>query len=173
MSRLLMAALAASTLSLGAAPSAGVIDDKDVRLAGCLVRGEGGDGYLMTNVPGEAAWQQSSDATVVPGPVGTTGTVATIFYWLAEHEGLDEHVGHYIEIEGRLDEELREGEIRLERRNDWTEIEVRSNGRSLKAQVPRSLLVVPARGAGETRLDVLVRKVEPRRVRMLSPVCGR
>lgn len=154
-------------------PAAGLGQDKDVRLAGCLVRGEGGDGYLLTNVPGEAAWQQSADARVLPGPVGTSGTVSTIFYWLDARDGLEDHVGHVIEVEGRLGDELRDGEIRLERKDDWTEIEVRSAGSSLKAQVPRSLLVLPADGDTDARIDVLVRRVEPRRVRMLAPVCGR
>jgi hypothetical protein len=147
--------------------------DKDVRLAGCLVRAEGGQGFLMTNLPGEAVWQQSADARVMPGPVGTSGTVSTIFYWLDERDGLDDHVGHVIEIEGRLDDELRDGELRLERKDGWTEIEVRSADGTLKAQVPRSLLVLPAEGDRETRIDVLVRRVDPRRVRMLAPVCGR
>ena len=37
-----------------------------IRLSGCLVRGHDGEGYLLTNVPGEAAWQRAADATVVP-----------------------------------------------------------------------------------------------------------
>jgi len=52
----------------------------DIRLSGCLVRAQDGDGYLLTNVPGEAAWQRPGDAIVAPGPVGTSGTVASVLY---------------------------------------------------------------------------------------------
>ena len=58
-------------------------DSKDIKLTGCLVRGEGDrSGYLLTNTPAEPAWQHSADANVAPSAVGTTGTYATIFYWL-------------------------------------------------------------------------------------------
>jgi hypothetical protein len=143
----------------------------DIRLSGCLVRGENGEGYLVTNVPGEAAWQRSSEPTVVPGPVGTSGAVSSIFYWVDEHEGLDDHVGHQVEIEGELKGDLKDGEIKIDRKGDWTDVEIKSDGRSFKAKVPRSILVIPATDA--TRIDVLVRKVEPKRVRMLAAVCGR
>jgi hypothetical protein len=105
------------------------------------------------------------------GSVGTSGAVSSVFYWLDEHEGLDDHVGHQIEIEGELKGDLKDGEIKIDRKGDWTDVEIKSDGRSFKAKVPRSVLVIPATDAA--RIDVLVRKVEPRRVRMLAAVCGR
>jgi len=72
-------------------------NDKDIKLSGCLVRGEDG-GYLLTNSPSEPAWQRSADPTVAPGAVGTTGNFATIFYWLKDHDDLKEHVGHLVEV---------------------------------------------------------------------------
>jgi hypothetical protein len=146
-------------------------DDNDIRLTGCLVRGQNGEGYLVTNVPGEAAWQRPGAATVVPGPVGTSGTVSSILYWLEKRDGLDDHVGHYVEIEGKLRGDLKDGEIKVDAKNEWTEIEVEADGKSLKAQVPRSVLIIPE--GKDRRLDVLVRKVEAERVRMLAAVCGR
>lgn len=169
MRRLILVGLFALGFASAAMLSAAA--DSDIRLSGCLVRGEDGSGYLLTNVPGEAAWQRSADPAVVPGPVGTAGVVASIFYWLDEHEGLDDHVGHQVEIEGRPKGDLKDGEITFDRKGDWTDIEVKSDGRSMKAKVPRSVLVIPATDA--SRLDVLVRTVEPRRVRMLAAVCGR
>lgn len=154
----------------GGAVVYGAADD-DIRLSGCLVRGQNGEGYLLTNVPGEAAWQRAADPTVVPGPVGTAGAVSSIFYWLDEHEGLDDHVGHQIEIEGRLKGDLKDGEITIDRKDEWTDIEVKSDGRSFKAKVPRSVLVIPETDAA--RIDVLVRTIKPRRVKMLAAVCGR
>jgi hypothetical protein len=143
----------------------------DIRLSGCLVRAQDGQGYLMTNVPGDAAWQRPSDAIVAPGPVGTSGTVSSILYWLEKKDGLDDHVGHYVEIEGKLQGDLQDGHIKVTPKDQWTEVEVEADGKSLKAQVPRSVLIIPDKG--DRKLDVLVRRVEPQRVRMLAAVCGR
>ena len=154
---------------LAAANSAAANDD--IRLSGCLVRGQDGKGYLMTNVPGEAAWQRPGDAIVIPGPVGTSGTVTSILYWLEKKDGLDDHVGHFIELEGTHQGDLQDGVIKDTPKGEWPEVEVEAGGKSLKAQVPRSVLVIPDKG--ERKLDVLVRRVEPQRVRMLGAVCGR
>jgi len=143
----------------------------DIRLSGCLVRGQDGDGYLLTNVPGEAAWQRPGDAIVAPGPVGTSGTVASVLYWVEKKDALKEHVGHYVEIEGKLQGNLQDGHIKVTPKDQWTEVEVEAGGKSLKAQVPRSVLIIPDKG--DSKLDVLVRRVEPQRVRMLAAVCGR
>jgi hypothetical protein len=143
----------------------------DIRLTGCLVQAHDGDGYLVTNVPGEAAWQRPADATVVPGPVGTSGTVSSILYWLEKRDGLEKHVGHLVEIEGKLEGDLQEGQLKVTPKAQWTEVEVEAGGKSMKAQVPRSVLIIPEKG--DDQLDVLVRRVEPQRVRMLAAVCGR
>ena len=156
-------------VALTAASAAAANDD--IRLTGCLVRGEDGDGYLVTNLPGEAAWQRTADATVVPGPVGTSGTVSSILYWLEKRDGVDDHVGHYIEIDGKLQGDLTEGRIKVKPREHGTEVEIESFGRSMKAQVSRSVLFIP--GDGDRTLDVLVRKVVPQRIRMLAAACGR
>jgi hypothetical protein len=143
----------------------------DIKLSGCLVRGQDGDGYLLTNVPGEAAWQRPGDAIVTPGPVGTSGTVASVLYWLEKKDGLNDHVGHYVEIEGKLQGDLKDGQIKVKPKDQWTEVEIESDGKSMKAQVPRSVLIIPDKG--DSKLDVLVRRIEPQRIRMLAAVCGR
>jgi hypothetical protein len=143
----------------------------EIRLSGCLVRGQDGDGYLMTNIPGDAAWQRPGDAIVAPGPVGTSGTVASILYWLEKKNGLEEHVGHYVEIEGKLQGDLQDGHIKVTPKEQWTDVEVEAGGKSLKAQVPRSVLIIPDKG--DSKFDVLVRRVEAQRVRMLAAACGR
>src|SRR5262245_60639127 len=83
-------------------------DDKDIKLIGCLVKGEGdGAGYLLTNSPAEPAWQRSGDANVSPSAVGTTGTYADIFYWIDGDRDLKRNVGHRVEIEGELKGDLK------------------------------------------------------------------
>jgi hypothetical protein len=143
----------------------------EIRLSGCLVRGQDGDGYLMTNVPGDAAWQRPGDAIVAPGLVGTSGTVTSILYWLEKKDELEEHVGHYVEIEGKLQGHLQDGHIKVTPKEQWTDVEVEAGGKSLKARVPRSVLIIPDKG--DSKLDVLVRRVEAQRVRMLAAACGR
>ena len=166
-----LAIACALAIGIGSVAVSAAADDKDIRLSGCLVRGQDGEGYLMTNVPGEAAWQQPGDATVVPGPVGTSGTISTIFYWLDKRDGLEDHVGHEIEIEGKLRGDLKDGRIRVEPQGEWTDVAIEADGQTLKAKVPRSLLVVP--DGSDRRVDVLVRRVEAQKVRMLAAVCGR
>lgn len=144
-------------------------NDKDIKLSGCLVRGEDG-GYLLTNSPGEPAWQRTADPTVVPSTVGTTGSFATIFYWLKDHDDLKEHVGHLVEVEGDLDGDIEDGAIKIDRKDKWTEIRVKSEGRDLRARVPHSSIgSLPSRDKREVK--ALVRKVDVDRVRMLSANC--
>jgi hypothetical protein len=145
--------------------------DGDIRLTGCLVRAEHGDGYLVTNLPGEAAWQRAADATAVPGPVGTSGTVASILYWLENRDGIDDHVGQYVEIDGMLQGDLKDGQITVTPKEDWTEVGIVSGGRAMKVRMPRSVLITAEEG-GRT-LDILVRRVVPQRIRMLAAGCGR
>ena len=149
----------------------GTVGADEIKLSGCLVRGQDGEGYLMINVPGDAAWQRPGDAIVAPGPVGTSGIVASILYWLEKKDGLDDHVGHHIEIEGRLQGELQDGHLTVTPKEQWNEIEVEADGKTLKARVPRTVLIIPDNG--DRKLDVLVRRVEPRGVRMLAAECRR
>jgi len=165
----LCAIAVAISVASGATPLRARQNDKDIKLSGCLVRGEEG-GYLLTNSPSEPAWQRTADATVVPSTVGTTGNFATIFYWLKDHKDLKEHVGHQVEVEGDLDRDIEEGAIKIDRKDKWTEIRVKSEGRDLRARVPHSSIVSwPSRDKREAK--VLVRKVDVEHVRMLAANC--
>jgi hypothetical protein len=140
---------------------------EDIKLTGCLVRGQEG-GYLLTNGPSEPAWQKA-DTSVTPGAVGTTGTVASIFYWLEDDDDLLPHVGHRVEIEGALQGEIADGEIEIDRKDEWTEIEIKADGDTLTARVPH-MSVVPV-GSGDRKVPVLVRKVDVDRVKMMGATC--
>lgn len=146
--------------------------DKTVKLSGCLIRGEGdGAGYLLTNPPAEP-WLASSDQNVTPSGVGTSGDYATIFYWLDGHDDLREHIGHRIEIEGDLKGDVKEGEIKIVRKDSWTEMTVKADGRTMKAQVP-NMSVFPASNRDKERKgDILVRRVDVERVRMVGASCN-
>jgi hypothetical protein len=108
---------------------------------------------------------------VVPSAVGTTGGFATIFYWLDDDDDLKKHVGHRVAIEGDLKSDLKDGEIELDRKAKWTELTVKSDGRTLKANVPHaSVLTAPGNG-GDVKNDILVRRVDVEQVRMLDARC--
>src|SRR5687767_1512439 len=106
MSRLALAGVAALSVAIGFTQAAGaraVVQDKDVQLTGCVVRDEGGDGFLLTNMSSGVSVQRADATSVSPGPVGTSGTAATVFFWLDDDEELEEHVGHKVTVRGELE----------------------------------------------------------------------
>src|SRR5207244_1854275 len=106
---------------------------------------------------------------IAPGPVGTSGSGGTIFYWLDEDRDLEKHVGHQVDIQGELKGDVKPGEIKIDRKARWTEIQIQSEGRSLKADVPEGLFVVGPRDTSDNgRVDVLVRRVDTKHVRMVG-----
>jgi hypothetical protein len=156
----------------GEPASAFRLDDRNVKLTGCLVKGERGDhGYLITNLPSEPSSTSSAGVSVVPGAVGTTGAYSTIFYWLDDDDDLERHVGHRVEIEGRVKGDLKPGEIKLERKDNWTEVTVKSDGRSMKATVPNASLFPASTQDKDRKVTALVRRVDVDHVRMVAARC--
>jgi hypothetical protein len=169
-----VAGLIACTLSLSApfVSGAAVLGaDNDVTLKGCLVKGEGdGSGYLLTNAPGEP-WLRSPDAKIEPGTVGTSGGFEPVFYWLDDDNDLKKNIGHQVEIKGELKGDLKEGEIKLDRKDKWTEMEVKSDGRTMKANVPNASMFPTPGETMDRKGRVLVRKVDVDHVTMLGASC--
>jgi hypothetical protein len=166
---LLATAIAANFVTAHAAAAG---DDKNIKLTGCLIKGEGDGGYLITNLPSEpAASPSGGSASVATTAIGTAGGFSTMFYWLDGDGDLKHHVGHRVEVEGHVKGDLKDGEIKLERKDNWTELQVKSDGRSMKAQVPNAY-VAPAPGHDkDQKMNALVRRVDVDHVRMLSANC--
>jgi hypothetical protein len=168
------AVLVVCTLIVAAWAMAGetLAADKKVKLSGCLIRGEGDDaGYLLANPPTEAVLT-SPGRQLAPSTVGTSGDYATIFYWLGDHGDLRDHVGQRIEVEGDLKGDVKEGEITTDRKDNWTEMTVKSDGRTLKARVPNTSLFPASNRDKEKKSDILVRRVDVERVRMIAALCN-
>jgi hypothetical protein len=109
---------------------------------------------------------------VAPSVLGTAGDYATIFYWLDGHDDLKQHIGHRVEVEGDLRDDVKDGEITTERKENWTELRVKADGREMKAQVPNTS-IFPASDRDKTRKSaILVRRVDVERVRMLGATCN-
>lgn len=171
-----VAALCACALATTAPLSSGIaargVDDDDVVLKGCLVKGEGdGAGYLLTNTVTDPAWQRSADRTIEPSAVGTTGGFSSVFYWLDGDDDLGRNVGHQVEITGELKGDLKEGEIEMDRKDKWTEMTVKSDGRTMKANVPNASMFPAPHEDKDQKSRVLVRKVDVEKVKMLSASC--
>lgn len=161
---LTLSAVAAAVLAIAQPAHA----DDEVKLSGCLVKASDGDGYLVTNGPGEPALNRSGEGKVSPDAFGASGDYSTIVYWLDDDNSLKPHVGHRVEVEGDLKGEARDGEIKVDRKDRWTELEIKSNGRTMHANVPNSS-VVPGKD-GKSR--ILVRRVSVEKVKMLDAGCG-
>jgi hypothetical protein len=166
---LILTAVLALTIA-AVAPSGSALRDKSITLSGCLIRGEGdGAGYLLISHAFDPATVPAAGAQVTPGTVGTTGDFATMFYWLDGNGDLRKHVGHRVEIEGAAKGDVKEGEMKVDRKEAWTELTVKSDGRKMTARVPQSSIV-----AGPDplkKLGVLVRKIDVEHVRMLAADC--
>jgi hypothetical protein len=161
-------ALSAAALMAGLLASAPSVSADKMKLVGCLVQSEGDDGYLLINPPLEPG-PGAGDGAVAPGSVGTAPVAANVFYWLDKDDDLKPHVGHRVEIEGNVNGDVKRGEIEIDRKDGWTEIEVKSAGREMKARVPNASVI--AGPHADREIDVLVRRVDVDKVRMLDAAC--
>jgi hypothetical protein len=166
----LAGALGAAVLTAGlmTMTTAAVSADSQ-KLTGCLVKGEGNSGYLLVNAPLSPASARATERPAEPGTIGTAGTFANIFYWLDNDDSLRPHIGHRIEVEGEIEGDIKEGEIEIDRKDQWTEIEIESDGREMKAQVPNASVV--AGPNADRKVEVLVKRVDVEKVRMLDAAC--
>ena len=160
---------AVCALSLAAAQPAQAADDKDIKLSGCLVQAQDGDGYIVTNSPNEPAMVGTS-GRVATDAFGGTGNFSTVLYWLDDDNNLKPHVGHRVEIEGDLKGDIKDGELKVDRKDKWTELELKSDGRTLKANVPNTSFVARD-GDNEQKGRVMVRRVSVEKVKMLGASC--
>lgn len=163
------AAAVTAVVGLNTAVQAAVGDEK-VKLNGCLVQAEGDDGYLITNLPSEPG-ATTADRNPTTTAIGTSGTYSTVFYWLKDDDDLKKNVGHRVEIEGELKGDIKEGEIKLDRKDNWTELEVKSDGDTMKAKVPNAYIFPDPTRDKDRRMSTLVRKVDVDHVKMLSASC--
>ncbi|MBS1816575.1 MAG: hypothetical protein JSU08_01470 [Acidobacteria bacterium] len=146
--------------------------EDSITLKGCLVKGDGdGAGYLLTNTSAAPAWQRAEDTRVQPGAVGTSGGYESVFYWLDGDNDLKKNIGHLVEIKGDLKGDLKDGEIKLERKDRWTELTVKSDDRTMKANVPNASVFAAPNEGKEQKNRILVRKVDVDHVSMLAATC--
>ena len=157
---------AACALALAATPA--MADDHDITLSGCLVQANDGDGYLVTNAPAEPAMVGTSGRDVAPNAFGSDGRFASVLYWLDDDNDLKPHVGHRVEVQGELKGDVKEGELKVDHKDKWTELEIKADGKTLHANVPHTSVVT----SKDAKAPIMVRRVDVEKVKMLGATCN-
>jgi len=129
------AAVVAVSLVPIAAQQPGVsVDDDDVTIRGCVVRAE-------RYTPAEKVplvWGRNEMLVSMSDPMGLRGrtdnNAGRLFYWL-DDEDLTKHVGKMVEIKGDL-KDVEKGEVEVDRKDDYTTIELKFDGKTEKARIP-------------------------------------
>lgn len=163
---------------------AGPVDGTQISLTGCIVKGSGG--FVLSD-PTKGLTVVS--ATITPG---TTGTMAPptaaeakvpeerLIYWLTdEGNKLEPHVGHRVEVTGRIDGDIDAGNIEIEREAGMIELEVSAHGEKVTVKLPDTAAGnATATGTTGTAavdkpkdLPFKVRKLEVQSVKMLAARC--
>jgi hypothetical protein len=100
-------------------------------------------------------------------PIGTAGPFMPVFYWIDDENDFAKYAGQHVEIVGELSDELREGEIKIEAKGDFTEIEFDAGGREATARIPTAWFGPATRGR-DIEKDVVVRTVDVEKVTVLG-----
>jgi hypothetical protein len=160
-----------STHLIGQQPVA-VSADKDdkVTLVGCVIKGDGG--YVLSSVNG---WESPS-AGAASATVASASTVAgRTFYWLKDDDDLEKHAGRKVEVVGKLDDEIDQGKIKVEREDGMAKIEFQADGESkVTIKAPESLTAVGTSGTLPDRDKthrVTIRKIDVKSVKVVASTC--
>ena len=144
-------------------------DDK-VTLVGCVIKGDGG--YVLSNADGrEPSLPGAASATVA----SASSVAGRTFYWLKDDDDLEKHAGRKVEVAGKLDNEIDQGKIKVEREDGMTKIEFKADGEStVTIRAPELLTVVGTSGAVKDREKthrVSIRKIDVKSVKVLASTC--
>lgn len=145
-------ALAAATTVAAQTPSpkgGDKIVPEPITLTGCVAAGTESNTYMLSNV-------MRSDK---PGSNDTTA-----FYWLDSPDKLKAHVGHKVEVKGRLDDDVDKTKVK----EKDGKVEVKTE-HTKKVEVPAGTPAAAAAGtAGTKRINY---KVKVQSVSHVSPTC--
>ena len=165
------AVLASAFAITGSAHRPGVDVDKDyIKIRGCVTRS---DRYNpVDKMP--LVWSRNdvlvalSDGWDRDRP-HTEKVNGRLFYWL-EDKDLSDHIGQMVEIKGDL-EDLKSGEFEIQRKKDYTTLELKFDGKKETAKLPTPWFAAP-NSNDEREYDVVVQKVDVDEVKVLG-ACNR
>jgi hypothetical protein len=164
-------AVGLSTHLIGQEPVAVSGDKNDkVTLVGCVIKGDGG--YLLSNADGWEPFASGAPSSTVASASNVGGRT---FYWLKHDDDLEKHAGRKVEVVGKLDKEIDQAKIKVEREDGMTKIEFKADGESkVTIKAPEPITTVGTSGAGSDRdktTRVAIRKIDVKSVKVLASTC--
>jgi hypothetical protein len=158
------ASLSIATVAAAQRPAVEVHGD-DITLRGCVGRVQAGS---VGSAP-MLVWTRGDIMMTNATAIGAAQSVDRVFYWLDDDEDLAKHVGQMVEVKGDLGD-FKKGEVEIDRKGDFTEIELKIGDKKEKARVPTAWLGVP-RAEGE--FDIVARKIDVDKVQVLGACTAR
>ena len=147
-----------STIAAGAQTQAPQGGDKvlpePMTLTGCVTAGTKANTFLLTNV----------QRTDTPGMSAIDGAI----YWLSSGAKLKGHVGHQVQIDGMLDDDVDTSTVKTED----GKVELTTERESKKVEVPEGTAAADALASVATSGKVESYKVKVKSVKMLSRTCS-
>jgi hypothetical protein len=142
------------------------VDGDDITITGCLARASARPSYAPTVL----VWTRgdimlAAPASGVPPAVGTTSGTQRVFYWIDQADELIGHLGQRVEIKGEF-EDFEEGQIEVDRDDDYVEMELDLGGREEKVRMPASWFDNPV--PDDLEINFIARKVDVEDVRVLG-----
>jgi hypothetical protein len=148
-----VAALAVGASTLGATVDA---QDQQVTIVGCAVKGDGdGDGFLLANP--------------------TANNPTRFLYWLDDDDDeVQKLMGQLVEVTGKVEGDIKRGEIKVERESGMIELEIKAGDRKATvklADVPSAIGTSSSVKDRETELPYVVRKLDVKSAKSIAASC--
>ena len=133
------------------------LQDKKGPIVGCALKGTGdGDGFLLARDPDPA-------------------TRARVLYWLDDDDDeVQAMMGQLVEITGDVGDDVKRGEIKVEREKGMVELEINAAGRKATvklAEVPSAIDAETSVKDREQTLGFVVRKLDVKSARIVAASC--
>lgn len=158
-----------SAVSQGAQQPGLHIDEDDITIRGCVIRAA--QYAPVDRMP--IVWSHDDILVSIADSGGSRrdsgGPAGRLFYYLDDKD-LTDHVGQMVLIKGDL-EDVKKGEVEIERKGDFTEIKLKVSGHEEKARIPTPWFAA-GRPGDERDYQVVVQRVDVDDVAVLGP-CGR
>jgi hypothetical protein len=159
------------------------VDDDEVVVTGCVVKGDNG-GYALTNVlPGSIDVASRMTAQPSPSDVAAAGA-SRVVYWLEDFEDNVEsadYAGRRVEVRGELEGDVQKGEMEIERDGEWVKIKLQKDGdEDIETRIPLTVFLAgdaPVGTTGELKddddieLSVNVRRMDVKGVKVVTGTC--
>jgi hypothetical protein len=154
------AALSFTTLAAASQQPTVVVVDDDITIRGCVGRMSpraAADGQTLV-------WTRGDIMLSNPNALRSGQLAERVFYWLEDDEDLAKHVGQMIEVKGDLGD-FEKGEVEFDKDGDFTEIELKLDGKTEKARVPTAWF---GASRDESEIDIVARKIDVDSVKVLG-----